>query len=241
MAYRHLFGPVRSRRLGRSLGIDLLPDNTCSFDCIYCERGKTNNLTLKRAEYTPTDEILTELDNLLSTHPHIDFITLGGTGEPTLHSGIGTILWHIREEHPKYKSAILTNSTLLPDPTVRSALSSADLILPSLNAVSNDVFETINRPAPGISSSEIIEGLIRLREEYSGQIWLEIFLIPGINTTDVELHLLREAVIRIRPDQIHLNSLDRPGAEGWVIRPSDEELEKICQFFKVKLNNVTRI
>jgi wyosine [tRNA(Phe)-imidazoG37] synthetase (radical SAM superfamily) len=241
MIYHHLFGPVRSRRLRNSLGIDLVPDNTCSLDCVYCECGRTRNLTLKRAEYAPKDEILDEINHFLSTHPEIDFITLGGTGEPTLHSGIGTILRSIKEEHAEYQTAVLTNSTLLQDPKVRSDLSAADLILPSLDAVSREVFQKINRPAHGISPDEMIEGLTQLSQEYTGQIWLEIFLIPNLNTTEEELHRLRDAAIIINPDRVHLNSLNRRGAESWVIPVPDDQLRRICRFFREELRETSII
>ncbi|MDO8842543.1 radical SAM protein, partial [Methanocalculus sp.] len=236
-----LFGPVRSRRLRNSLGIDLVPDNTCSLDCVYCECGKTRNLSLRRAEYAPTDEILDELNHFLSTDPEIDFITLGGTGEPTLHSGISSILTSIKKEHPTYQTAVLTNSTLLHNPEVRSELSTADLILPSLDAVTREVFQKINRPAPGIYPEKMIQGLIDLRQEYKGQIWLEIFLIPNQNTTEEELHLLREAAMWIKPDRVHLNSLNRSGTEPWVAPLPDEDLMRICRFFSEKLRNVSII
>lgn len=235
MAYRHLFGPVRSRRLGRSLGIDLVPANICSLDCVYCECGKTLHVTQKRAEYVPVDEVTEELDHFLLSRPEIDAITLGGTGEPTLHSGIGEILDHIKEHHPGYRIAVLTNSTLLHNPGIRKELYYADLILPSLDAVSDDIFTTINRPPPGITTDLLIDGLVQLRNEWSGPIWLEIFLIPTINTHEEELQLLRDAAVRIRPDQVHLNSLSRRGAEAWVPAVPMNQRMHICRFFREKL------
>ncbi|MCP1661795.1 MAG: radical SAM protein [Methanocalculus sp. MSAO_Arc1] len=235
MHYLHLFGPVRSRRLGISLGIDLVPGSTCSLDCIYCECGKTHHLTLRRAEYAPTDEIFDELDLFLRTEPELDYITLGGTGEPTLHSEIRDILDFIHSSHPRYKTAVLTNSTTLHDPQIRSEIRSADLILPSLDAVSSSVFNAINRPPPGIETGMMIDGLINLRNEYTKAIWLEIFLIPGLNTHESELLLLREAAVSIRPDILHLNSLHRPGAEPGIRAPSESEKKRICRFFREQI------
>lgn len=237
MEYHYLFGPVRSRRLGRSLGIDLVPGNICSFNCVYCECGTTTHITEKRGEYAPLSRIQQELDHYLRRMRDIDYITLGGTGEPTLHSGIGTILEYLKTHHPEYKRAVLTNSTLLSDPAVRDEIKTANLILPSLDAVSDSQLRTINRPITGITTEEMIEGLIKLRNEFKGEIWLEIFFIPGINTTEEELHLLRDAAVQINPDQIHINSLSRPGAEAWVSPLTEDEKKRIQHFFTEEFVN----
>lgn len=241
MEYRYLFGPVRSRRLGRSLGIDLVPGNICSFNCVYCECGTTTHITEKRGEYAPVTRIQQELDHYLRTKRDINHITLGGTGEPALHSGISTILEHMKKHHPQYKRAVLTNSTLLSQPEIRRELKDADLILPSLDAVSETILRKINRPPAGITTDAIIEGLIQLRAEFKGEIWLEIFFIPDINTTEEELHLLRDAAVQIKPDQIHINSLSRPGAEAWVPPLPQEEKERILAFFREKCQNTSII
>ncbi|MCQ1537587.1 radical SAM protein [Methanocalculus taiwanensis] len=241
MEYKYLFGPVRSRRLGRSLGIDLVPGNICSFNCVYCECGKTTCLTEKRGEYAPVGRIQQELDHYLRRKRDIDHITLGGTGEPTLHSGISTILEYLRKHHPEYKRAVLTNSTLLSDPEVRKEIHTADLILPSLDAVSDSQLRMINRPITGITTEQMIEGLVKLRTEFKGEIWLEIFFIAGINTTEGELHLLRDAAVRINPDQIHINSLSRPGAEPWVSPLTEDEKKRILYFFTEEFANTTII
>lgn len=232
MRYRHLFGPVQSRRLGRSLGIDLVPDNICSLDCVYCECGTTRHIISTRGHYVPVSEVLLELDHFLADNPLLDYITLGGTGEPTLHLGIGMIITHLKEHHPEYKIAVLTNSTLLADSEIRKEIIAADLILPSLDAVTKDIFEMINRPAPGLTPEQMIDGLIQLRREFRGILWLEIFLVPEINTGDDELHLLRDAALRINPDRVHLNSLHRQGAEPWVRGMSKDDLHRICRFFR---------
>ncbi|HIJ07729.1 MAG: Radical SAM domain protein [Methanomicrobiales archaeon 53_19] len=237
MEYRYLFGPVRSRRLGRSLGIDLVPGNICSFNCVYCECGTTTHITRKRAEYAHVIRIQQELDHYLRINRDIDYITLGGTGEPTLHSEIGTILEHLKKRHPEYKRAVLTNSTLLHDPAVRNDIKTAHIILPSLDAVSNEILQRINRPPPGITAEQIIDSLIELRREFTGKIWLEIFFIPDINTTEEELHLLRDAAVRINPDLIHINSLNRSGAEPWVQPLREDEKKTIQQFFMEKFQN----
>ena len=146
MKYKHLFGPVPSRRLGLSLGIDPIPYKTCSFDCVYCECGATTKLTAARKEYIPVDEIISELDSFLSSNPTLDYITFSGSGEPTLNIGIGRVISYLKKNFSQYKIAVLTNSSLFSDPEVREELLLADVIMPSLDAVSENVFQKITDP-----------------------------------------------------------------------------------------------
>ena len=226
--YKYLFGPVPSRRLGISLGVDLVPHKTCSLNCVYCECGKTTNLTIKRKEYVPIKIVLSELNHFLDSNPKLDYVTLSGSGEPTLHSGIGKIIKHLNKNFPSYKIALLTNGTLLYQPNIRQEIKIIDLILPSLDAGSDKIFRKINQPFPKLSIKKIIEGLVKFRSEFSGRIWLEIFIVPGLNDTKEELKLLREAIFRIKPDQVQLNTLDRPGTKNWVKPATKKELEKIA-------------
>ncbi|KAF1076637.1 radical SAM protein [Methanogenium sp. MK-MG] len=228
MGYQYLFGPVPSRRLGVSLGIDLVPHKTCSYNCIYCECGKTTDLTTERTEYYPMEAIIREIDDYLSTDPKLDFITFSGSGEPTLHSGVGRIARHIRETFPEYRMALLTNGSLFSDPAVRAEVASVHVIVPSLDAVSESVFEKIDRPCSSIMAADVIAGLVSLRNEFTGEIWLEIFIIPGLNDTDEELLFLRDAIAEIRPDRVQLNALDRPGIADWITVPTAEEMERIA-------------
>ena len=229
---KYVFGPVKSRRLGVSLGIDIIPYKLCSFNCVYCECGATTHLTAEVKEYIPADDIIRELDSVLSGSPELDVVTFSGSGEPTLNSGIGKIINHLKTHYPRYKIAVLTNSTTMHIPEVRRSIIQADLIVPSLDAVSVDVFSRIMKPAPGVNVHDIIEGLISLRSEYKGEICLEIFIIEGINDTSDELKLLRGAAEKIAPDEIHLNSLDRPGTEKWVKPVSPERMLEIKKFFE---------
>ncbi|HQF86903.1 MAG TPA: radical SAM protein [Acidobacteriota bacterium] len=224
MAYRYLFGPVPSRRLGISLGVDLVPPKTCTMNCVYCECGPTTAFTIDRAEYVPTDGVLAELDDFLGRYPRPDFITFSGSGEPTLHSGLGRIASHLKARGAA-PVALLTNSSLLDRPDVRSEAAAADLILPSLDAVSDSAFQAINRPVAGIRSEAIIDGLAALREIFTGEIWLEIFMLAPLNTAPDELDRFRDAIRRIRPDRVQLNTLDRPGTEPWVRPVPLAELE----------------
>lgn len=227
--YKYLFGPVPSRRLGISLGVDLVPHKTCSLDCVYCECGRTRQLTIERAELVPTDAVIAELKTFLAPNPQLDYITFSGAGEPTLHSGIGRITACLKENFPDYKIALLTNGTLFHDLRLIEEVQAIDLILPSLDAASDKVFRPINRPGQGLKIEAIVNGLAQLRKNFAGQIWLEIFIVPGLNDTDDEIEQLKNAIQRIEPDRVQLNTLDRPGAVAWIKPATKEQLEKIAQ------------
>lgn len=231
MNYRYLFGPVPSRRLGMSLGVDLVPLKTCTYNCIYCECGKTTHFTINRKEYVPLNEVIAELKDYLDRKPALDFITFSGSGEPTLHSGIGRIIDFLKTEYPNYKICLLTNGSLFYLENLRKEVRSVDLIIPSLDAVSDIVFRKINRPSPQLNPQKIIDGLVSMRKEYPGPIWLEIFIVPGLNNTESELKALKGAIQKIQPDKVQLNTLDRPGTEDWVDSASREDLETIASYF----------
>lgn len=216
MKYKHLFGPVYSRRLGYSLGVDVVPYKYCPLNCVYCEVQRTTHLTLRREEFFPPEEIKAELADFLASKPQLDYITFSGAGEPTLYSRIGEIIGYIKSEYPQYKLALLTNGVLLDNPALRREILPCDLLLPSLDACLKESFEKINRPHGDLRVETIVGGLADLRAEYTGQIWLEVFIIAGINDHDAELDCLAAALGRIKPDKVQLNSLDRPGAESWV-------------------------
>ena len=234
--YRHLFGPVNSRRLGLSLGVDLAPFKYCSLNCVYCEVQRTTHLLVKRDEYIKIDEIIKELDIALKQKPQLDYITFSGAGEPTLNSGIGRVIQHIKSHYPAYKLALLTNGTLLYDAQLRQEIIPCDLILPSLDSASSASYEKINRPHPQLRVETLIQSLIDLRSEYQGQMWLEVFIIQGINDTAEELEALMKAIERIKPDLVQLNALDRPGAEEWVQAASPKLLHSIQSLFSSRLS-----
>ncbi len=231
--YKYLFGPVPSRRLGMSLGVDLVPKKVCSLNCVYCEVGETTKLTIERMEYVKYDKIVAELRQFMSTKPNIDYITFSGSGEPTLNSQIGEVLTFIKQNYPEIKTAILTSGTLLSDSKLRSELLEADVILPSLDAASELVFEKINRPNSMLSIESYIEGLIELRKEYEGQIWLEVFLLKGYNDSSEELELIKEAILKIKPDIVQLNTLDRPGSIKGLVALSKDELQKVIDIWDI--------
>ncbi len=229
---KYIFGPVFSRRLGYSLGIDIIPFKTCNFNCIYCECGRTTNHTMEIKPYVRTEEIINELKEVLKQERVIDYITFSGGGEPLLNSEIGKMIKKIKEITDK-KIAVLTNGSLLYIPDVRKRILNADIVLPSLDAATQRTFERINRPVKGMKISKIIEGLTKFREEYKGRILLEILFIEGINDTQEELHALKKAVINIGPDEIHINMLDRPPAEEGIKSPPDKKIKEIYNFFKL--------
>ena len=232
--FRHLYEPVPSRRLGRSLGVDLVPRKICTYDCIYCQIGKTTEKTLLRKEYVPVKEVLDELKTFLEEgRASVDVISLGGSGEPTLHSRIGSIIETIKKM-TSIPVAVLTNGSLLSDEEVRQDLLQADIVLPSMDAVSKDVFVKINRPRGGFSVEKMIEGLVAFRKVYRGQIWLEILLCKGVNDSRGELQRMKEAVERIHPDRIDLNTVVRPPSETWAKPLTQDELEEIRAFFGEK-------
>ena len=228
--FRYLYGPVPSRRLGRSLGIDLVPHKVCTYDCIYCQIGKTTQRTLDRKEYIPVREVLAEIERFLKEETSsIDYLSLGGSGEPTLHSGIGRIIRGIKAI-TSIPVAVITNGALLYQQGVREDLLMADVILPSMDAVSSDVFEKINRPYPNFSLEGMLEGLVEFRKVFKGQIWLEILFCKGVNDHPNELLRMKETIDQIRPDQIHINTIVRPPSEKWAVPLSKKEMEKIRDF-----------
>ncbi|MGE5341749.1 MAG: radical SAM protein [Candidatus Omnitrophota bacterium] len=228
---RHIFGPVASRRLGISLGVDIIPYKTCSLDCLYCECGKTTDLTLERQHFVDPQRIVEEVKTAISGEPHIDYITFSGSGEPTLNKDIGTIIAEIKTITP-IPIAVITNGTLLYLEEVREAIAHADLVLPSLDAVSPDVFSMINRPHPDLRIDRVIDGLIRFRQTFQGTIWMEVFIARGINDTDDELGKIHDTLIRIQPDKVQLNSLDRPPAYENVHAVDMDTLERIMEAWK---------
>jgi wyosine [tRNA(Phe)-imidazoG37] synthetase (radical SAM superfamily) len=230
MKKKHLFGPVPSRRLGISLGVDLIPHKTCSLNCVYCECGRTTNLTIERKEYVPTDQVINELDQYLKDQPQLDYITFAGSGEPLLHSRIGQIVDWLKTAHPGYKLCLLTNGTLFTDQRTRKEVLNLDLIIPSLDAATDESFAKVNRPHKNLKCAQMIEELVKLREEFPGTIILEIMIVPGLNDSQQELVALKSAIKKIRPDRVQLGTLDRPGTEDWVEAAPLETMEAIARF-----------
>ena len=225
---KHIFGPVPSRRLGRSLGVDLVPFKTCSYDCIYCQLGRTTNKTVERREWVPLDEVLAELKDKLATHP--DYITLSGSGEPALFSRLDELIAGIRSM-TKVPVAVLTNGSLLWQENVRRQLMDAHLVIPSLDAGHAGMFQAVNRPHEGISFDRMLDGLIDFREEYYGDYWLEVFLLAGHTAVDSELGKIAQCVRRIKPDRVQLNTATRPTAEDYAVMVDRKRLGDLAARF----------
>ena len=226
---QHVFGPVPSRRLGRSLGVDVIPRKVCTLDCIYCELGKTDKRAMRRKVYVPPSAILPEIRSAVEAGG-IDTITFSGSGEPTLNSSLGFMIHEVKS-WTMLPVAVITNGTLLFMPDVRKDLMEADFVLPSLNAATTAAFERTNRPHPRLRLDTILEGLRQFRFEYHGKFWLEIFLVDGVNDSKEEIAALRSAVARIRPDRIQLNTVVRPPSEPYARRLSTERMEQLREYF----------
>ena len=221
-----VFGPVPSRRLGLSLGVDPIPFKTCNMDCVYCALGRTKTLTAERKAYIAVQEILADVREALQAWPRLDHVTVTGSGEPTLHTGLGDIIRGIKQM-TQIPVAVITHSSLLHMPEVRAALCFADVLVPSLDAVTPKVFRSVNHPHASIDPARTVEGLIALRGEFTGQFWLEIVLVRGLNDSPQEITALKEAIQRIRPDRVQLNTVVRPPAYPFAQALSREELETI--------------
>lgn len=227
---RHVFGPVPSRRLGRSLGVDLVPFKTCTYDCIYCQLGPTTCKTLDRQQWVPIDDVLRDVEQKLDSGP--DYITLGGSGEPTLFAPIGTLVEGIRRM-TDVPIAVLTNGSLLGLSDVQDELSRVDLVIPSLDAGSQDAFQRVNRPHRDIGFERMLAGLVAYRRQMPAeqQYWLEVFVLGGLTDSEHEVNEIRRCVALIQPDRVQLNTVTRPPAEDDAAAVSHARLEEIAATF----------
>jgi len=224
----YLFGPVPSRRLGLSLGVDIVPLKTCTLDCIYCQLAETNEKTVIREEYVTVEPVLNQLKERLSNGLQADFVTFSGSGEPTLNSSLGELIDRIKEI-TNIPVGILTNGTLLYLPEVREDCAKADVVLPSLDAADEQTFQKINRPHPDISFKNLVFGLCAFRKEFAGRIWLEVFLLEGINTSPEQIEKIADIIKKICPDKIQLNTAVRPTTDPTVKKVENEKLQQIAK------------
>lgn len=231
--FRYVYGPVPSRRLGRSLGVDLVPFKICTYDCIYCQLGRTTCKTVQRNEYVPLGDILVELRQKLAQEPALDFVTLAGSGEPTLHSRIGELLREIKRL-TSVPVTVLTNGSLLWVREVQDDLLAADLVLPSLDAGDERSFRHVNRPDPNIGFEKVVYGLAEFRERFQKPFWLEVFLLAGITDSDTEVEKITALTERIHPERIQLNTVSRPPAEAFAHPVPAEQMEVLARLFDGK-------
>ncbi len=221
-----IFGPVPSRRLGFSLGVDTIPFKTCSLNCIYCQLGRTINKTIQRKEYIAADDILREIEEVLREGKRIDYITFSGSGEPTLNSEIRRMISRIKEL-TSIPLAILTNGTLLYRPRIREDLMEADLVIPSLDTVTQEIFEMVNRPHPSLKIEKVITGIDSFSQEFNGKVWLEIMVVKGINDSLEEIEKAAQVIKQMNLEKIQLNTVVRPPAEEFARPLTREDLNNI--------------
>lgn len=225
-AASHIYGPVPSRRLGFSLGVDIIPYKTCSFDCVYCQLGRTGRKSGRRRRFFSPGDILRQIKEAIARSPRIDHITFSGSGEPTLNTGIGSLIRKVKKM-TDIPVAVLTNSSLLTSTAVRRDLLAADVVVPSLDAATAAAFRRVNRPLPSLKLEDVVGALAMFRREFKGQIWLEVMLVRGINDSPPDIEALKRAIAQIRPDKVQLNTVVRPPAENWAQPLSQGALNRI--------------
>lgn len=223
---KHVYGIVPSRRLGQSLGVSPIPFKTCNYSCVYCQLGRTNHMTNERQTFFPPDEIIDEFYTFVVKENVNDFdvVSIVGEGEPLLYKPLRTIVNFIKNVCSK-KVVLITNGSLFYDEEVRREVREIDIIMPTLDAWDEDSFKTINRPHGKLSFNAVYNGLLKLKDEFSGQIWLEVMLVKGINDSVESLEKLREKIQLLKPDRVYVNVPVRPPAEPWVEKPSPAAIE----------------
>jgi len=234
-AYKHLYGPVPSRRLGRSLGVDLVPFKTCTYDCVYCQLGRTTNKTVERKENVAAGVILAELERKLAERDRPDYITLAGSGEPTLNSGIGKIIRGIKGM-TDIPVAVLTNGSLLWMEEVQEDLMAADLVIPSLDAGDDYLFQYVNRPHAGLSFEQMADGLAAFTRRFPGEVWLEVLLLAGVTGISTETAKIAAITNGLGVARIQLNTATRPPAEDFALALSAEQLHEMSGLFHGKVD-----
>jgi wyosine [tRNA(Phe)-imidazoG37] synthetase (radical SAM superfamily) len=228
--FKYVYGPVASRRLGRSLGVDLVPFKTCTYDCVYCQLGRTTHRTTQRGEYVPVDAVLAGLKTKLAHGPKPDYISLAGSGEPTLHARIGDLIAGIKLM-TRIPVAVLTNGSLLWVLEVQEALMEADLVLPSLDVGDEPMFQRVNRPHPEILFEAMVDGLAAFTARFRKLVWLEVLLVDGLTGNEKEVEKIAALARRIQPGRVQLNTVSRPPAEASVKPLSAQQLSALCKFF----------
>jgi len=235
---RNVYGPVPSRRLGRSLGVDLVPFKTCTYDCVYCQLGRATDLTTTRREYVPIGDILGQPEEKLGMGPSPDYVSLAGSGEPTLHSRNGELIAGIKRLTP-VPVAVLTNGSLLGARGIQDALLEADLVLPSLDVGHPELFRLVNRPHTDIDFTDMVGGLVAFRERFAKPVWLEIMLLAGITGIRSEVEKIATLARRIRPDRVQLNTVTRPPCDEFAYPVPSESMASFARLFGRKSSVVS--
>ena len=222
--YKYIYGPVPSRRMGISLGISPIPKKYCNYSCVYCQLGRTKNLTNKRNEFFDLKEILKEFQDISKKDIYYDVVTIVGEGEPTLYSELGRLIKKIKTMTDK-PVAVITNGALMYDEKIRKDLMKADIVLPSIDACNENMFTRINRPSRSINYNNMLEGLIEFSNHYKGQLWIEIMLVKGYNDSVDNLIEFKKILTRINYDKLYINTPVRPPAESYVKKVGSEKME----------------
>lgn len=237
--YHYVFGPALSRRLGRSLGVDVVPFKTCTYDCIYCQLGDTTRRTTERAEYVPLDDLLAEVRRKFDEGVETDYVTLVGSGEPTLYSRLGELIAGIKAI-TDVPVVVITNGSLFWRPDVQDDLLGADIVVPSLDAGDPEAFARVNRPDPSIDFAMMTHGLRKFRRRFNGQIWLEVFLLAGITSDENAVARLRGHIDEIAPDRVQLNTVARPVPDHEVYPVPKSELERLARLLGDRAEVIAR-
>ena len=232
MIKKYVFGPIDSRRLGRSLGVDLVPLKTCPLDCIYCEAKATTLLTMERKEYVPVDRVLEELEFTLNPSPELDYITFSGSGEPTLNSRIGDVVKFIRNRYPQYKICLLTNGLLLGDPKLQQEIADIDLLIPSLDGSNAAEYKAVNRPIASMPFDRMLQDLKNYLPHAPMPVHLELFIVPGVNDSEESIIRFASIIRELKVDRIQLNTLDRPGAVSDLKRTDEATIARFIHHLK---------
>jgi len=224
----HVFGPVPSRRLGRSLGIDIVPFKTCTYDCIYCQLGHTTVKTAERQPFVAVDAVLRDVADAMAAMPAVDYLTLSGSGEPTLHSDIGRIVETLKREYDT-PVAVLTNGSLLGDPRVRESLMAADIVLPTLAAEDETTFSCVHRPHESLHFYDVVRGLVDFSAQFTNRLWLELFLLDGITAIDTSVMSMKAVIDKMLPEKVQINTATRPPAESFACPVAQAQLVRFAR------------
>ena len=232
-SYTYLFGPVPSRRLGRSLGVDLIPFKTCTMNCRFCQLGDSERALSERAEYVPMDDVLAELSYWLKDDGEAEHITLAGSGEPTLHTRFNEVFRWAKEQ-TSITSVLLSNGSLFYLPEVRAGAAQADKVKVTLSAWDEVSFQQLHRPAPGVTFKQLVAGERAFRKEYHGELSVEVFIAGGINSSISNAQKIAKIVDSINPDRIDLNTAVRPPADSGIQAVSPDQLTELASLFGPK-------
>ncbi len=233
-----VFGPVPSRRLGLSLGVNLIPYKVCTFNCVYCELGKTTELTVERRPYYNADDIESSFTEYIKRVKKIDYVTFSGSGEPTLNTELSKVIGFVKE-HYNYRIAVLTNGSLMFRKDVREDLALADVVIPSLDTVKENTFKKLNMPHNSLTVGSMIDGIARFAEDFAGDVWLEVLFVNGFNDSDEELASLIDALKIIKPTKVQIGTVDRPPSYKTAKRVRQDRMMEIFTVLSTNLPNIS--